>query len=101
LPPTGNFWLVDGYTLTNRYPYSKPLGNRFNYIRNSVKIAIDAYDGTVNAYITDPDDPLIQTLARVFPGVFKNADQIPLISCPFRYPEQLFRAQPISMPSII
>jgi uncharacterized membrane protein (UPF0182 family) len=88
------FWLVDGYTLTNRYPYSKPLGNRFNYIRNSVKIAIDAYDGTVNAYITDPDDPLIQTWARVFPGVFKNADQIPAdFRAHFRYPEQLFRAQ--------
>ncbi len=88
------YWLVDAYTITNRYPYSKTIGNRFNYIRNSVKIVVDAYDGTVKAYITDPQDPLIQTWAKVFPGTFIPNDQIPTdFRAHFRYPEQLFRAQ--------
>lgn len=96
-------WIQDAYTATNRYPYSEPLVARdvslapyrgVNYIRNSVKIAIDAYDGTMTFYITDADDPLIQTWARVFPGLFMPMDAMPAnIREHRRYPEGLFRVQ--------
>ncbi len=70
------------------------LPRTFNYIRNSVKAVIDAYDGTVDLYIVDPDDPLIQTNERIFPGLFKHLDEFPAdLVGHIRYPEDLFRVQ--------
>lgn len=98
-------WMMDLYTVTDRYPYSQladtsrlnrtaDLPRTFNYIRNSVKAVIDAYDGTVDLYIVDPDDPLIQTNERIFPGLFKHLDEFPAdLVGHIRYPEDLFRVQ--------
>lgn len=98
-------WIMDLYTVTNRFPYSEPqptgrlntnssLPRSFNYIRNSVKAVIDAYDGTVNLYVIDADDPLIQMNQKIFPGVFQPIDEFPenLVNH-IRYPEDLFRMQ--------
>src|SRR5256886_8116143 len=67
-------WILDAYTATSRYPYAQPLDNGINYMRNSVKVVIDAFDGTVTAYLADPRDPLALTLAKVFPGIFQRLD---------------------------
>src|SRR6266566_3368864 len=58
-------WILDAYTATSRYPYAQPLDDGINYMRNSVKVVIDAFDGTVTAYLADPRDPLVRTLAKV------------------------------------
>jgi uncharacterized protein len=72
------FWIQDAYTVTDRYPYSTPYaGARFNYIRNSVKAVVDAYHGTVDYYVFDPGDPLIQAYQAVFPGLFKSQAEMP------------------------
>ncbi|MBA7495908.1 hypothetical protein ES702_06504 [subsurface metagenome] len=87
------FWIQDAYTTTDRYPYSKPLG-KLNYIRNSVKAVIDAYDGSVTFYITDPEDALIQTYQAIFPKLFVPAGQAPeSLRAHFRYPEDFFNIQ--------
>jgi uncharacterized membrane protein (UPF0182 family) len=87
-------WILDGYTRTDRYPYAQAVGNRINYMRNSAKVIIDAYDGTVTAYLADPADPLVQTLAKVFPGVFRPLAEMPAdLRAHLRYPETLFRVQ--------
>ncbi len=87
-------WILDAYTATTRYPYSQPIANGTNYLRNSVKVVIDAYDGTVTAYLADPADPLIQTLAKVFPGILQPLDAMPPdLRAHLRYPEDLFRVQ--------
>ncbi len=70
-------WIQDAYTVTDRYPYSTPSTGRFNYIRNSVKAVVDAYDGTIDFYVFEPDDPLIQAYQRTFPGLFKAAEEMP------------------------
>src|SRR5256885_2684959 len=67
-------WILDAYTATSRYPYAQPLDDGTNYMRNSVKVVIDAFDGTVTAYLADPRDPLVLTLAKVFPGIFQPLD---------------------------
>jgi uncharacterized membrane protein (UPF0182 family) len=72
------FWIQDAYTVTDRYPYSTPWeGGGFNYIRNSVKAVVDAYDGTVDYYVFDPTDPIIQAYQATFPGLFKSRDEMP------------------------
>jgi uncharacterized membrane protein (UPF0182 family) len=98
-------WVMDLYTVTSRYPYSEPaitsrlnrdanLPRQFNYIRNSVKAVIDAYDGTIDLYVVDPDDPLIQVNQRIFPNVFRPIQDMPAsIVEHIRYPEDLFRMQ--------
>ncbi len=98
-------WMMDLYTVTAGFPYSElantarlnntaELPRRFNYIRNSVKAVIDAYDGTIDMYIIDPDDPLIQTNERIFPGLFKPISDFPAeLVDHVRYPEDLFRIQ--------
>lgn len=87
-------WILDAYTVTDQFPYSQPVSSRINYIRNAVKITIDAYDGSVNAYISDPTDPLIQTWQKVFPGLFKPLTAIPeSLKDNLRYPEFLFTIQ--------
>ncbi len=88
------FWIQDAYTTTDRYPYSEPLAGGLNYIRNSVKIAIDAYNGNTTFYITDPEDALIQTYQAIFPELFVPAAQMPQsLRVHWRYPEDMFNIQ--------
>ncbi len=88
------FWIQDAYTVTDQYPYSTPWQGQFNYIRNSVKAVIDAYNGTVDFYIADPADPLVLTYQRIFPGLFKPLEEIPEYLKPhLRYPLNLFTVQ--------
>jgi uncharacterized membrane protein (UPF0182 family) len=88
------FWICDGYTVSDRFPYSQPVGRRINYIRNSVKITIDAYDGTMRFYIADPKDPLIRTIASVFPGIFRPLAEMPAdLKRHIRYPLNIFDIQ--------
>jgi uncharacterized protein len=87
------YWLFDAYTTSALYPYSTPAG-RVNYIRNSVKFVIDAYDGTTTAYLADPRDPIAATYARIFPSLFKPmADMPAAIREHVRYPEDIFALQ--------
>ena len=88
------YWIIDAYTTSDSYPYSDPGENNFNYIRNSVKIVVDAYNGDVDFYIADPDDPIIQTWDKIFPGLFKPLDAMPVsLRSHIRYPEDLFSTQ--------
>jgi uncharacterized protein len=88
------FWIYDAYTTSARYPYSAPVTNRVNYIRNSVKFVIDAYDGTTTAYLSDTRDPIAAAYARVFPGLFAPMDRMPAaIREHVRYPEDIFALQ--------
>ncbi len=88
------FWIQDAYTTTDRYPYSAPFKNGLNYIRNSVKAVIDAYDGSVTFYITDPEDALIRTYQAIFPRLFVPAGQMPeSLRIHLRYPEDMFSIQ--------
>jgi uncharacterized membrane protein (UPF0182 family) len=85
---------LDGYTVSSRFPYSQPVGRRMNYIRNSVKITVDAYDGTMMFYIADRKDPLIRTIASVFPGVLKPLSEMPAdLRRHIRYPLNIFDIQ--------
>src|SRR5262245_26867309 len=87
------YWLVDAYTTSSRYPYSTPAG-RINYIRNSVKFVIDAYNGTTTAYLSDANDPIAATFSRIFPGTFKPLSEMPAsIREHVRYPEDIFAIQ--------
>ncbi|HEX74290.1 MAG TPA: UPF0182 family protein [Dehalococcoidia bacterium] len=88
------FWIQDAYTTTDRYPYSEPFGGGLNYIRNSVKVVIDAYEGSVTFYIADPEDALIQTYQAIFPKLFVPAEQMPeSLRVHIRYPEDMFNIQ--------
>jgi uncharacterized membrane protein (UPF0182 family) len=87
-------WFLDGYTVTDRFPYSEPIGNLGNYIRNSIKVVVDAYDGTVKLYISDPTDPIIQTYAKIFPGVLKPLEEMDAdLRSHIRYPPGLLNIQ--------
>ncbi|HEY4659783.1 MAG TPA: UPF0182 family protein, partial [Gemmatimonadaceae bacterium] len=87
-------WILDAYTSSNRYPYAQRTTAGTNYMRNSVKVVIDAYDGNVDAYIADPADPVVRTYARIFGGIFKPLEAMPAdIRRHIRYPGDLFRAQ--------
>jgi uncharacterized membrane protein (UPF0182 family) len=88
------YWIQDAYTITNRYPYSEPYSRDINYIRNSVKVVIDAYDGSVTFYVINPDDTLIQTYEKIFPGMFTSIDKLPdSLRVHLRYPEGMFNIQ--------
>jgi uncharacterized membrane protein (UPF0182 family) len=89
------FWIIDGYTLSDRFPYSEPLRRQgTNYIRNSVKAVVDAYNGSVELYVSDPTDPLIQSFARIFPNLLKPLDSMPEdLRAHVRYPQDLFAIQ--------
>jgi uncharacterized membrane protein (UPF0182 family) len=87
-------WILDAYTLSDRYPYAQPWSDGTNYVRNSVKVVIDAYDGDVRAYLADPGDPIIRTLARIYPGLLRPIASLePDLRAHLRYPEDLFRMQ--------
>jgi len=88
------FWIYDAYTTTGLYPYSQPYNSRENYVRNSVKVVIDAYNGTLDYYIVDENDPIALTYAKIFDDLFKSADQMPdSIKNHIRYPQDLFKIQ--------
>lgn len=93
------YWILDAYTSTDRYPYSQPLslnGSTVNYIRNSVKVVLDAYDGSVKFYQADPNDPIIKTYARIFPKVFRPLSEMPEgLASHLRYPEDIFTLQTV------
>jgi len=95
ISPEGRlFWFLDGYTTTHRFPYAEPTRNLGNYIRNSVKAVVDAYHGTIDLYLSDPKDPIIQTYAKIYPGIFKPLDAMPAdLRKHIRYPEGLLSIQ--------
>jgi len=99
-------WIYDAYTTTSRYPYSQRADTSrlparsdldnvgFNYVRNSVKVVIDAYNGKMTFYIVDPEDPIIKAYDRAFPGMFTDGSLVePEMRAHFRYPEDIFRVQ--------
>ncbi len=89
------FWMQDAYTTSDYFPYAQPVQRLgLNYIRNSVKVVVDAYNGTVDFYLIDPEDPIAATYRRIFPGLFKPfAAMPPDLQKHIRYPEGLFRIQ--------
>ncbi len=89
------FWIQDAYTTSSWFPYSKPIdGDSANYIRNAVKVVIDAYNGTVDFYVSDPSDPIIATYERIFPGLLKPFAAMPAdLKRHVRYPEDQFQIQ--------
>lgn len=88
------FWIQDAYTTSSYFPYSEQDEGRYNYIRNSVKIVIDAYEGSVDYYVIDEEDPVLKVYDSLFPDVFKSIDQLPDgIENHFRYPQDLFEVQ--------
>jgi hypothetical protein len=88
------FWIQDAYTTARRYPYSTPWQGRFNYIRNSVKAVVDAYNGSVSYYVFDADDPVIQTYQSIFPDLFQDKSEMPdYLQDHVRYPQDLFTVQ--------
>ncbi|MBI5586559.1 MAG: UPF0182 family protein [Deltaproteobacteria bacterium] len=87
-------WIVDAYTLSSNYPYSRPIKRLGNYIRNSVVAVVDAYEGDVQFYIKDEKDPLIRVYARAFPGLFQPLTALdPALKSHLRYPHYLFNIQ--------
>jgi uncharacterized membrane protein (UPF0182 family) len=95
--PERLYWIQDAYTISDQYPNSKPTdfqGRHFNYIRNSVKIVVDAYDGDIGLFVFDPKDPIIRAYSRIYPGLFKDKSQLPPALKPhIRYPKDYFEAQ--------
>ena len=93
------FWIQDAYTISNMYPYSKRSKNPFrkiglNYIRNSVKVIIDAYDGDVTYYMIDEKDPILRTYSKIYPDLFRSFDVMPAdLKKHIRYPNDLFEIQ--------
>ncbi len=91
------YWMVDAYTMSSYYPYSEPIdGNTgsTNYIRNSVKVVVDAYNGDTNFYIVDEEDPIAATYQKIYPTLFKDFDEMPEgLKSHIRYPNYLFGIQ--------
>ncbi|MFC1863809.1 UPF0182 family protein, partial [Thermodesulfobacteriota bacterium] len=93
------FWIQDAYTVSNMYPYSKRSKTKFriknlNYIRNSVKVIIDAYNGDASYYVVDDTDPILKTFSKIFPDLFQPLDKVPAdLKKHLRYPKDLFDIQ--------
>ncbi|MCL1865070.1 MAG: UPF0182 family protein [Spirochaetes bacterium] len=91
------YWIIDAYTYTDQFPYSTPMNmksEKINYIRNSVKIIIDAYNGKIDCYIFDENDPIIKVYAKIFPNIFKDLKEMPEgLKSHIRYPETIFNIQ--------
>lgn len=88
------FWIQDAYTYSNRYPNSEPFSESINYIRNSVKVVIDAYDGSVTYYVADSKDPIIQAYRRAYHGLFKDISEMSKdLRSHIRYPQDIFEIQ--------
>jgi uncharacterized membrane protein (UPF0182 family) len=98
-------WIIDAFTTSDRYPYAEMantsqlgadsgLNHSFNYVRNSVKVVIDAYSGNADFYLMDTKDPIARTWQKAFPRLFKKGSEVdPALAAHFRYPEDLFRVQ--------
>ncbi|HUO76283.1 MAG TPA: UPF0182 family protein [Thermodesulfovibrionales bacterium] len=88
------YWIYDAYAVSGRFPYSQLVGNGINYIRNSVKVTINAYDGSMKFYIADKDDPIIRTIHRMFPGTLQPVSEMPAdLKKHIRYPLDIFGIQ--------
>ncbi|HSW39620.1 MAG TPA: UPF0182 family protein [Acidobacteriota bacterium] len=88
------FWIQDAYTTSNRYPYATATPGVGNYIRNSVKIVVDAYNGKVDLFVADPADPVIRVYQKIFPGIFLPLSEMPAdLRNHIRYPEDIFQIQ--------
>jgi uncharacterized membrane protein (UPF0182 family) len=88
------YWIIDAYTTSEYYPYSQPTSRLGNYIRNSVKAVVDAYNGTVNLYLSDPEDPVVRAYGHAFPGLFQPLQALPEdLRAHIRYPQDLFEIQ--------
>ncbi len=87
------YWIMDAYTTSSRYPYSQPQGG-INYIRNSVKVVVDAVDGSTDFYIVDNEDPIAASYAKIFPGLFKDVSTLSDdLRLHFKYPDDIFQIQ--------
>jgi uncharacterized membrane protein (UPF0182 family) len=88
------FWIQDAYTIADGFPYSEPTEDGISYIRNSVKVVVDAYEGDVRFYVVDPADPVLHTYRAALPGLFRSLDQMsPRLRQHLRYPRDLFEIQ--------
>ncbi|MCR1899940.1 UPF0182 family protein [Irregularibacter muris] len=90
------YWIMDGFTTSNRYAYSQPMGkgNSYNYIRNSVKVVVDAYNGDTTFYQVNKDDPIASTYGKIYPGLLKDIEEMPEgIRKHIRYSQALFDVQ--------
>ena len=88
------YWMVDAYTESSLYPYSEPFDGNTNYIRNSVKVVVDAYNGDVKFYIVDENDPIAKTMQKIYPTLFRSFDEMPEgLQAHIRYPNYLFQIQ--------
>jgi uncharacterized membrane protein (UPF0182 family) len=88
------YWIQDAYTVSDRYPYAEPVDRGINYIRNSVKVVVDAYNGSMTYYIADSADPLVQTYAAIYPNLFMPREAMPdVLLAHLRYPEGMFTIQ--------
>jgi len=88
------FWIQDAYTVSDRFPYSQPTSEGINYIRNSVKVVVNAYDGSVTFYLIDPEDAIASTYAGIFPALFTPIEEMPQsLRMHLRYPQDLFQIQ--------
>ena len=91
------YWIIDAYTTSTQFPYSEPYdvdNTKTNYVRNSVKVIIDAYNGTVDYYVVDKEDPIAATFSKIYPELFKDGDDMPEgLKAHMRYPNQLFDTQ--------
>ena len=88
------YWIQDAYTTSSSFPYSEPYQGGYNYIRNSVKVVVDAYSGDVNYYVIDEEDPVLKVYQSFFPGLFQPMDQMPEgLEHHLRYPQDLFEIQ--------
>mgnify|MGYP001378922168 FL=1 len=88
------FWIIDAYTVTDSYPYSTQAMRTINYIRNSVKIVIDAYEGTTTYYLADADDPIAATISKIFPDLFTPIEAMSAdLRSHVRYPQDIFTLQ--------
>jgi hypothetical protein len=87
-------WIIDAYTCSDRLPYSKPLKGGINYMRNSVKVTVDAYDGSLTFYISDPNDVMVKVYGKIFPELFKPMASMPEdVRQHIRYPHQFLQLQ--------
>lgn len=88
-------WIIDAYTWSSRFPYSEPVG-RTNYLRNSAKAVVDAYDGSVQFYCVDDDEPILRAYREAFPSLFRDFEEMPSdIRAHIRYPTDLFLVQTV------
>lgn len=87
------YWVIDGYTMSNRYPFAEQYGG-INYIRNSIKVVVDSYDGTVDFYLADKSDAIAATIGKIYKGMFKDLSEMPSeLRSHLKYSEDVFLAQ--------